>query len=134
MKYRKDKGSHAVYTLQFHYVCTVKYRRKVLDEEVSSRLFEINRAVADGFGIQIIEQNVDKDHIHILFSSKPQVCLSRFIHSLKSTSSRLLRKEFPPIKQALWADAFWSPSYFLASTGEVTLDVLKEYVQNQGHE
>lgn len=77
---------------------------------------------------------VDKDHIHILFSSKPQVCLSHFINSLKSTSSRLLRKEFPSIKQALWGAAFWSPSYFLASTGEVTLDVLKEYVQSQGHE
>lgn len=132
MKYRKDKGAHAVYTLQFHYVCTVKYRRKVLSEEVSSRLFAINEAVAAGFGIELLEQNTDEDHIHILFSSKPQICLSRFINSLKSTSSRLLRKEFPAVKKALHGGAFWSPSYFLASTGEVTLEVLREYVQNQG--
>ncbi|MEM1007639.1 MAG: IS200/IS605 family transposase [Myxococcota bacterium] len=131
MKCRKDKGCHAVYTLQFHYICTVKYRRRVLREDVAQRLLQINQDVAQGFGIEILEQNTDLDHLHMLFSSKPQVCLSRLINSLKSTSSRLLRKEFPELKKALCGSAFWSPSYFLASTGEVSLDVLIKYVQNQ---
>lgn len=131
MKYSNDKGSHSVYNLQFHYVACVKYRRKVLTENVSVRLKEINLSVATEVGVTIIEQETDRDHIHILFSAKPQIQLSKFINSLKSVSARLLFREFPDLKEKLWGGAFWSPSYFLASTGQVTLDVLKRYVENQ---
>lgn len=131
MKYISDKGSHSIYNLQFHYVACVKYRRDVLNERVSTRLKEINLSVAKEAGVKIIEQETDRDHIHILFSIKPRVQLSKFINSLKSVSSRLLFREYPELKQQLWGGAFWSPSYFLASTGQVTLDVLKRYVENQ---
>ncbi|MDY0300300.1 MAG: IS200/IS605 family transposase [Trichlorobacter sp.] len=131
MKYANDKGSHSIYNLQFHYVACVKYRRKVLTETVSARLKEINLSVAAEVGVTIIEQETDRDHIHILFSAKPQIQLSKFINSLKSVSARLLFREFPDLKEKLWGGAFWSPSYFLASTGQVTLDVLKRYVENQ---
>lgn len=131
MKYISDKGSHSIYNLQFHYVACVKYRRDVLNERVSTRLKEINLSVAKEAGVKIIEQETDRDHIHILFSIKPRVQLSKFINSLKSVSSRLLFREYPDLKQQLWGGAFWSPSYFLASTGQVTLDVLKRYVENQ---
>lgn len=131
MKYISDKGSHSIYNLQFHYVACVKYRRDVLNERVSTRLKEINLSVAKEAGVEIIEQETDRDHIHILFSIKPRVQLSKFINSLKSVSSRLLFREYPDLKQQLWGGAFWSPSYFLASTGQVTLDVLKRYVENQ---
>lgn len=131
MKYSNDKGSHSVYNLQFHYVACVKYRRKVLTENVSVRLKEINLSVDTEVGVTIIEQETDRDHIHILFSAKPQIQLSKFINSLKSVSARLLFREFPDLKEKLWGGAFWSPSYFLASTGQVTLDVLKRYVENQ---
>jgi putative transposase len=131
MKYANNKGSHSTYNLQFHYVACVKYRRKVLTETVSSRLKESNLPVADEVGVTIIEQETDQDHIHILFSAKPQIQLSKFINSLKSVSARLLFREFPDLKQKLWGDSFWSPSYFLVSTGQVTLDVLKRYVENQ---
>jgi len=131
MKYTNDKGSHSIYNLQFHYVACVKYRRKVLTEAVSVRLKEINLSVAAEVGVTIIEQETDRDHIHILFSAKPQIQLSKFINSLKSVSARLLFREFPELKEKLWGGAFWSPSYFLASTGQVTLEVLKRYVENQ---
>jgi putative transposase len=131
MKYTNDKGSHSIYNLQFHYVACVKYRRKVLTEIVSARLKEINLSVAAEVGVTIIEQETDRDHIHILFAAKPQIQLSKFINSLKSVSARMLFREFPELKEKLWGGAFWSPSYFLASTGQVTLDVLKRYVENQ---
>jgi putative transposase len=131
MKYNNDKGSHSIYNLQFHYVACVKYRRKVLSAEVSARLKEINLSVAKGFGVTIIEQETDQDHIHVLFSSKPTIQISRFVNSLKSVSARMLFREFPEIKEKLWGGSFWSPSYFLATTGQVTLDVLKRYVENQ---
>lgn len=133
MKYQLDKGCHSVYSLRFHYVCCVKYRKKVLTPEVSSRLKEINLGVAKKFGVQIIEQETDLDHIHVLFASKPQVQLSKFVNSLKSVSARILFREFPDLKKELWGGHFWSPSYFLASVGEVKLEDVKRYVESQGN-
>ena len=133
MRYRLDKGCHSVYSIQFHYICCVKYRRKVFSsKEVSERLKEINLNLADKLDIQILEQKTDQDHIHVLFSSKPQVQVSKVINSLKAVSARLLFKEFPEIKEQLWGGNLWSPSYFLASVGEVKLEDVKRYVEKQG--
>jgi putative transposase len=130
MKYKLDKGCHSVYSIQFHLVMCVKYRRRVLTGELDERLKELVYEVAKSFKLEIIEQETDMDHIHILFSSRPAVAVSRFINSLKSVSSRILRKEFPVVmKKNLWGGAFWSPSYFLASTGQVTLEAIRHYVE-----
>lgn len=109
----------------------MKYRQQVLTHDISNRLKDINISVAKSFGIDIIEQETAIDHIHILFSSKPQIQLSKFVNSLKSVSARLIFREFPEIKKKLFGGHFWSPSYFLASTGQVTLEDLKKYVENQ---
>lgn len=132
MKYRIDNGCHSVYCIQFHLVFCVKYRRKVLTVPVSERLKSLVLEIASKFDVQIIEQEADSDPIHVLFASKPSVTLSKFINSLKSVTSRMIRKEFPEVKKALWKDKFWSPSYFLASVGQVTLDDVKKYVESQG--
>ncbi|GFP21053.1 putative transposase, partial [Candidatus Hakubella thermalkaliphila] len=73
MKYVLNKGNHSVYSLQFHYVACVKYRRKVLAGDIPDKLKNINLEVAKSFGVEIIEQETAIDHIHILFSSKPQI-------------------------------------------------------------
>lgn len=132
MEYNIDKGCHSVYCIQFHLVFCVKYRRKVLTSTISKRLKSLILDIASKFDVKIIEQETDMDHIHILFASKPSVTLSKFINSLKSVTSRMIRKEFPEVKKVLWKDKFWSPSYFLASVGQVTLDDVKKYVENQG--
>jgi len=133
MEYKLDKGCHSVYSLQFHLVLVVKYRKKVLVGKLAERLKEIVMEVAEHFGVEIIEQETDKDHIHILFSSRPTIMLSRFVNSLKSVTSRKLRREFPEVmKRELWGSKFWSPSYFIATTGQVKLEDVKRYVQSQG--
>ena len=133
MNYTLDKGCHSVYAIQFHLVLVVKYRKKILVGRVSERLKEITKEVAKHFGVKIIEQETDKDHIHILFSSRPSVAPSRFVNSLKSVTSRKLRKEFPEkVKKELWGGKFWSLSYFIATTGQVKLEDVKRYVQSQG--
>ena len=120
MEYKLDKGCHSVYSLQFHLVLVVKYRKKVLVGKLAERLKEIVVEVAEHFGIEIIEQETDKDHIHILFSARPTIMLSRFVNSLKSVTSRKLRREFPEVmKRELWGEKFWSLSYFIATTGQV---------------
>jgi putative transposase len=133
MEYRLDKGCHSVYSLQFHLVLVTKYRKKVLVGKLAQRLKEIVEEVAKHFRVRIIEQETDKDHIHILFSGRPTLTLSRFVNSLKSVTSRKLRKEFPEVmKKELWGGKFWSQSYFIASVGQVKPEDVKRYVQSQG--
>lgn len=132
-KYTFDKTSHAVFTLNYHLIICVKYRRKVFDNDIMiNELKERTRNIADGFGIEIINQECDKDHTHILFKAKPSTDLIKFINSLKGATSRIIRIKFPEVKKKLWKDTFWSKSYCLITTGQTTLDQLKKYVENQG--
>lgn len=102
------------------------------DDNIINELKERTRKIADNFDIQIIDQECDKDHTHILFKAKPNSDLVQFINSLKCATSRVLQIRFPEVKQKLWNKMFWSKSYCLITTGQVTLDQLKKYVENQG--
>jgi putative transposase len=132
MKYKLDKGSHSVYCIQFHLVICTKYRRKVLQGEIDERLKYWVREVFAHFGLELIQQETDQDHLHIVFGMSP-ACgpLSRFVNSLKSTTARRLRQEFPRLKSDVRRDAFWSRSYFVASIGQVRLEDVKRYVETQ---
>jgi len=88
--------------------------------------------ISQDYNVIIIEQETDLDHIHVLFSAKPTLQIPKFISTLKSLTSRLLRKKYPLLRKKLWGKSFWSSSYFIATTGQVTLDVIKKYVENQG--
>jgi len=130
MEYHLQSGSHTVYALQYHFVTVTKYRTDILTDERLERVAEVAHEIADDFEVDI--QNVDggTDHVHILFTTKPTTDLTKFINSLKGVTSRRIRKEYPDIKDRL-EDAFWQPGYFLATTGQVSIDVLMDYVENQ---
>jgi putative transposase len=133
MRYELDKGSHSVYTLTYHYVCCVKYRRKIFDsEDIITRLKGINIEVSKKFDVDVLNQETDLDHLHMLVKTTPKIRLSSYINSLKGISARRLFQEFPRIKRKLWGVHLWSPSYFLCTTGQVTLDALKKHVESQG--
>lgn len=131
--YKLDKNCNSVFSLIYHFITVVKYRQKVFtSEEIISDLKTIIEKVADEFSVEIIEQECGIDHIHILFRAKPTLDITKFINLLKGRSSRELRKNYRDfLKDKLWGDNFWSPSYFLATTGNVTVDILKEYVETQ---
>lgn len=133
MKYTFDKSSHSVYTLNYHLIICVKYRRKVFaNNAIIDELKTRTKNIAERFGITIINQECDKDHTHILFSAKPSSNLVKFINSLKGATAKAIRHRFPEVKKYLWKDVFWSSSYCLITTGQVTLDQLKKYVEGQG--
>lgn len=132
-KYKLDKSAHSVYSLNYHLILVVKYRQPALETEiVRERLKEIIWNLQDKTGIEIIMQEPDIDHIHILFKSKPIIDLSKVVNIFKGVSARYLRQEFPELKKYLWGDSFWNDSYFLATTGQVSLSILKKYVESQG--
>ena len=103
-----------------------------MDQEIAERLKELIASLSKNYEIEIIEQETDLGHIHILFNTSPKIDLPMYIRLIKSSSAKALRKEFPRIYRQLWGNAFWSSSYFLASTGQVSLDVIRKYVESQG--
>lgn len=127
-----DTNAHSVFLLHYHLILVVKYRRKVFTDEISNRAREIFEYIAPNYKIELIEWNHDKDHVHILFKGQPKTEMSKFINAYKSASSRLLKKEFPIIRQKLWKEMFWSQSFCLLSSGGAPIEVIKEYIENQG--
>lgn len=132
MKYKLDRSAHSVYSLHYHLVMVIKYRRKALyDEEIRERLKQIVWSLSDELGIEILAQEPSEDHLHILFRASPTTNLTNVVNVIKGVTARRLRQEFPQTKDFLWGDSFWSNSYFIASTGQVSLDVLMQYVESQ---
>lgn len=128
-----EHNAHSVFSLYYHLVLVVKYRRKVIDEKISARLREIFEYIAPKYGLKVEQWGYEADHVHIMFTSQPKSELSKFINAYKSASSRLIKKEFPQIRQKLWKEYFWNQSFCLLSTGGVTIEVIKKYIENQGN-
>lgn len=127
-----DTNAHSVFSLYYHLILVVKYRRRVLDDEISNRAKEIFEYIAPNYKIELVEWNHNKDHVHILFKGQPKTEISKFINTYKSTSSRLLKKEYPIIRQKLWKEMFWSRSFCLLSSGEAPIETIRQYIENQG--
>jgi len=113
-------------------VFVTKYRRGALTDEVLTRCQEIMRDVCADFGAELYEFNGESDHVHLLVHYPPTVALSKLVNSLKGVTSRLLREEHAKhLRQFLWGNALWSPSYFVASAGGAPLSIIAEYIANQ---
>ena len=128
-----ESNNHSVFwSLNYHLVLVVKYRCKVIDDEISKRLREIFEYIEPAYKISLQEWNHDKDHVHVLFSAHPKSELSKFLNTYKSASSRLIKQENPRIRKQLWKEFFWSRSYCLISTGGAPIEVIKKYIESQG--
>lgn len=125
-------NNHSVFAIHFHLILVVKYRKKVINDEISERLKEIFRGIEGNYNIALEEMNFDLDHVHILFRSEPNSNISKFINAYKSASSRLIKKEYPSIRSRLYKEAFWSQSFCLISTGEASIKTIKKYIESQG--
>ena len=127
-----DKGYHCVYDLNYHLILVTKYRRNVITDAISNDLRNIFTKTGMCYGIDVKEFSHDTDHVHVLFTGKPTTKIPKFPNVYKSQTSRLIKQQYPEVRNKLWEEKFWSRSYFLATTGGVTLDVLKRYIQSQG--
>jgi transposase len=127
-----DTNAHSVFFLYYHLILVTKYRKKVFDDEVSNRARELFEAIAPNYKIKVLEWNHEQDHIHVLFKAQPKTELSKFINAYKSASSRVLKKEYPSMKEQLWKEMFWSRSFCLLSSGGVPTEVIKQYIEEQG--
>ena len=127
-----ESNNHSVFSLNYHLVLVVKYRRPVINDTVSARLREIFEYIQPSYNITLKEWNHDRDHVHVLFSAHPKSELTRFLNAYKSASSRLIKKEFPETRGKLWKEYFWSRSFCLISTGGAPIETIRRYIESQG--
>ena len=127
-----NHGRGYVYSIQYHLVWCVKYRRKILTIEIEKDLIEILNKIARDNNFEILECNGDLDHIHLLINCSPQHYIPDMIKALKGVSARLLMKKYREyINEMLWGGHLWNPSYFIATVSENTEMQIREYIQNQ---
>ena len=125
-------GRGYVYSLQYHIVWCVKYRRKILTPDIEVSLMAIIHKIAKDNDFEILEANTDKDHIHLLISCSPQHYIPNIMKALKGVSARLLMKEHGDfLKQKLLRGHLWNPSYFVATVSENTEAQIHEYIERQ---
>ena len=129
MKYELKTNNTIAYNCHYHVVFCPKYRRKVLVNGVDERLKTILIETIEKWGQELVELEVMPDHVHLLIGCDPQFGIHRLVKYLKGTSSRYLRQEFPQLKRRL--PSLWTNSYFVATTGGITLETLKRYVEGQ---
>jgi len=127
-----DNNNHSVFAMYYHLVLVVKYRRKVFDDTISSYAKSVFEKISPSYNISLLEWNHDIDHVHIMFKAQPNSELSKFINAYKSASSRLIKRDFPKIRNKLWKEHFWSQSFFLLTTGGAPIEVIKKYIETQG--
>ena len=127
-----DHNAHSVFLMYYHLILVVKYRRRVFDDDVSARAREIFCYIVPRYGITLEEWNHDADHVHIMFRAQPKSTLSRFINACKSAGSRLLKKEFPQIREKQWQETFWSQSFCLLTAGGAPIETIRQYIEGQG--
>lgn len=126
------KGRGYVYSIQYHVVWCVKYRRKVLTPKIEESLITILRKIARENEFAILECNGDLDHIHLLIDCSPQHYIPNIMKALKGVSARLLMKEYGnELKGQLWGGHLWNPSYYISTVSENTESQIREYIKSQ---
>lgn len=102
---------------------------------MQERIKEVILNLFNKWGCDLIELNGEEDHIHILFEAPPQLRLASSINSMKSVTSRYIRKEFSEeLEEYYWKPYFWSNSYLVLSTGGAPIEIIREYIENQEKE
>jgi len=125
------KTSHAVYDIKYHLVWSTKYRKKVLYGQVAERLRDLIREMCKGKEIDIIKGSISKDHVHLFLSVPPFLSVSKLMQSLKGKTSYKLLSEFKELGRTFWGRHIWGRGYFAASSGNVTDEVIMQYIATQ---
>jgi putative transposase len=127
---KKYNSNHSiVYSCQYHVIFCPKYRRKVLRPPLDSRLKELILEKQADYGYTVLGMEVMPDHVHLLLDANPQIGIVKIVGQIKGYTAHMLRTEFPWLKKRL--PSLWTRSKFISSVGAVTLEVVKQYIDEQ---
>lgn len=125
--------NRAKYLIKYHIIFSVKYRKHSLNY-VGCDIIEIMKQISMDYDFDINEIEVDKDHMHILINSTPQLSPSMIVRILKQKSTHEIYKKFKKLlNKNFWKEkTFWSDGYFVCTTGDASTETIKQYIKNQG--
>lgn len=127
------KNRHSCFLLSYHLVLVTKYRRPVLGGEVKDLVYSTIQAVLKERNCILMEINGEADHIHVLFDAGPEVNLLDLVRVIKTKTSRFARSRYKEqVSKFYWKPVFWSDSYFVATVGDNSRQVVQEYIKYQG--
>ena len=125
-----NKSSHTIFYHRFHIVWITKYRYRVLQGAMRIRIREIIAQAAEELGIKIINGVLSADHVHIMAEIPPPISVSQFVKAAKGRSSRKIQQEFPEIRKTYWGCHFWGRGFFSSTSGNVTDEIINNYINN----
>ena len=128
------RTSHAVYDTSYHLVWCPKYRKKIFERgSIKERAEQLIQEIGEEYGFDIIEMEVSVEHVHILLSFPPSRSIGEVVRIIKSVTARQLFREFPSLKQRLWAGELWEDGYFARTVGDrMTREVIEKYIEHHG--
>ena len=127
------KTSHSVSDLQYHLVWLTKYRKPMLTGVIAKRLRELIREICVAMDIEIIKGHISRDHVHLFVSVPPYHSVSTVLKRIKGKTSRRLLSESKMLAKQCWGRHLWARGYFAASSGNVTDEVIAQYIEMQTH-
>jgi len=125
------KGSHTVYQLHYHFVFTTKYRKPALRGDVGTKVRDVVREVCRGLDVVILKGHVRPDHVHLMLSLPPNLSPSRVMQAIKGRTSHHMLMDFRQLRREFWGRHLWARGYFVCTTGNVTDEVIKQYIEQQ---
>jgi putative transposase len=125
------KASHTTFTINIHLVWTTKYRKAALIGVIANRARELIREVCKNNKVGILAGHVSKDHVHLLVSIPPNLAISQLVQYIKGFSARKLLEEYKELEKEFWDQHLWGRGYFARSCGNVSNEVVIDYIENQ---
>src|SRR5271155_2440268 len=120
---------NTVFHYRYHIVWVTKYRYKVLEGALRERIRTIIRQVCTELGVQIVSGVLSREHVHMFVEIPPHIAVSDFVRRVKGRSSHRVQMEFPELRRRYWGRHFWARGYFSTTSGNITDDVILQYLQ-----
>ena len=125
------RTSHTRFDIKYHFVWITKYRKRLLSGVVGERLRKIVRDICAEHEVEIIKGNIRPDHVHLFVSCPPHISPSHLMQRIKGKTSRKIQQEYSHIKRECWGRHFWARGFFVASSGNITDEIIMEYIEHQ---
>jgi putative transposase len=128
------RAAHTVYELHYHFVFSTKYRKPALRGEIAVEVRDLIRQICRSNDIEILAGHVRPDHVHLLLSVPPHLAPSRVMQAIKGKTSHRLLMDHRRLRSEFWGRHLWGRGYFVCSSGNVTDEMIEEYIRTQGAE
>lgn len=125
------RTSHTRFDIKLHFVWITKYRKPLLGGEVGLRIRQWTRQICAEHEVEILKGHISKDHVHLFASVPPHMSPSQLMQRIKGKTSRKLMQEFPHLRRQCWGRHVWARGFFVASSGNVTDELIMQYIQTQ---